>query len=115
MKNFHYLFLLFGILFQLNCKAQVDVKLTDEKKVIVIYGSPDCHYCIDLKEQLLSNKIDFTFYDIDHDNKALNEMLTKLKAANISTNNLAIPVVDKYGKIYLNNGNFDAFIKLIIQ
>jgi hypothetical protein len=33
-------------------------------------------------------------------------MLTKLRNANISTNNLQIPVVDKYGVLYVNNANF---------
>lgn len=104
-----------SVLFQINGKAQIVVNPIKERQEIVIYGSPDCHYCTDLKEKLVANNIKFIFNDIDHDKIALNEMLTKLKKANISSNNLAIPVVDKYGEMYLNNGNFDDFIKLIIQ
>lgn len=115
MKKNYYLFLLVSILFQFNGNAQIVTKPEKEKKVIVVYGSPECHYCTDLKDTLIKNKIEFVFYDIDHDKIALNGMLFKLKKANISTNNLGIPVVDKYGEIYVNNTNFDDFIKLIIQ
>ena len=45
---------------------------------------------------------------------ALNEMLAKLKKANISTNNLGIPVIDKYGELFSNNTTFDDFIKKLI-
>ena len=39
------------------------------------------------------------------------EVLIKLKNANISTSNLGIPVVDKYGVLYTNNGDFQEFLK----
>jgi hypothetical protein len=42
-------------------------------------------------------------------------MLAKLKKANISLNNLGIPVIDKYGEIFTNNANFDDFLKKLIQ
>lgn len=119
MKNIVYLFLLFFAFFQFNLNAQTIVKpeKTNEKtkKVILIYGSPDCHYCTDAKNILIENKIDFIFYDIDTDKVALNEMLTKLKAAKISTSGLGIPVIDKYGEIFSNNANFDDFLKKLIQ
>jgi glutaredoxin len=119
MKKNIYLFLLFVTLFQFNLNAQ-DIekpKKTDEKpkKAILIYGSPDCHYCNDAKNILIENKIDFVFYDIDTDKVALNEMLAKLKKANISTNNLGIPVIDKYGEVFSNNTTFDDFIKKLIH
>lgn len=118
MKKVAYLFLLFSLLFQFNLNAQAITKpeKKDEKtkKVILIYGSPDCHYCMDTKNILIENKIDFIFYDIDTDKVALNEMLAKLKAAKISTNNLGIPVIDKYGELFSNNTTFDDFIKKLI-
>jgi glutaredoxin 3 len=118
MKKIVYLFLLFFTLFQINLNAQTISKTerVDEKrkKVILIYGSPDCHYCIDTKNILIENKIDFIFYDIDTDKVALNEMLVKLRKANISANNLGIPVIDKYGEIFSNNTIFDDFIKKLI-
>jgi len=119
MKKITYLFLLFFALFQYNLNAQTIAKsektVEKTKKVILIYGSPDCHYCTDAKNLLTENNIDFIFYDIDTDKVALNEMLTKVKKANISTNNLGIPVIDKYGEIFSNNANFDDFLKKLIQ
>ena len=65
---------------------QEPTAINKEKKVIMVYGSPDCHHCIDTKKFLTENKIEFVFYDIDSDRNALNEMLAKLKAAKISAN-----------------------------
>lgn len=108
-------FLLYFSLFHSNLVAQVDTnsekKIETTKKVIFIYGSADCHYCIDAKNILIEKKIDFIFYDIDTDKEALKEMLTKLRKANISTNNLGIPVIDKYGELFSNNTTFDDFLK----
>lgn len=115
MKKITFLFLLFFAFFQFNLNAQAIAKPEKTKKVIIIYGSPDCHYCTDAKNILIENKIDFIFYDIDTDKVALNEMLAKLKAAKISTSGLGIPVIDKYGEIFSNNANFDDFLKKIIQ
>jgi glutaredoxin 3 len=119
MKKITYLFLFFFAFFQFNLNAQAITKpekfVEKTKKVIIIYGSPDCHYCTDTKNILIENKIDFIFYDIDTDKVALNEMLAKLKAAKISTSGLGIPVIDKYGEIFSNNANFDDFLKKLIQ
>jgi glutaredoxin 3 len=84
---------------------------TLEKKPIIIYGSDTCHHCTDTKKFLNDNKIAFVFYDIDKDQKALNEMLAKLKAAKISANGLSIPVIDKDGEVFTNNIAFDEFLK----
>lgn len=40
-------------------------------------------------------------------------MLLKLRNAKISTQNLGIPVVDKNGVIYMNNGVFEEFLQKI--
>lgn len=107
------------MLFQINLNAQAiaepDKLIEKAKKVILIYGSPDCHYCIETKNILIENKIDFIFYDIDTDKAALNEMLVKLRKANINTTNLGIPVVDKYGELFSNNASFDDFLKKLIH
>ncbi len=115
MKKITFLFILFFAFFQSNLNAQIIAKPEKSKKVIIIYGSPDCHYCTDTKNILIENKIDFIFFDIDTDKVALNEMLAKLKAAKISTTGLGIPVIDKYGEIFSNNANFDDFLKKLIQ
>lgn len=81
------------------------------KKAIIIYGSDDCHHCIDTKAYLKKNNIEFVFFDIDKNAVALKEMLAKLKNAGISTSNLGIPVIDKQGFIFTNNGVFEEFLK----
>jgi glutaredoxin 3 len=81
------------------------------KKAIIVYGSNDCHHCIDTKAYLKKNNIEFVFFDIDKNVAALKEMLAKLKNAGISTSNLGIPVIDKQGVIFTNNGVFEEFLK----
>jgi len=109
-------FLLFFFLFfnQVNLVAQTILNSgkTKEKvaKIILVYGSADCHFCIATKQKLIESKLDFVFYDIDTDKVALSEMLNKLRKANISTNNLGIPVIDKYGEIFTNNTDFQEFL-----
>ena len=119
MKNSHYLLILFVLLFQFNLNAQAidstEKKVEETNKTIIIYGSTECHYCIAAKNILIENKIEFVFYDIDTNKEALNEMLAKLRKANISTSNLGIPVIDKYGELFSNNGNFDDFLKQLIR
>ena len=101
------LFLFFFVaLFHTDLSAQ-----ETSKKVMIVYGSDECHHCIDTKAYLKKNNIDFIFFDIDKNAAALNEMLTKLKKAGISTSNLGIPVIDKQGEIFTNNGVFDEFLK----
>ena len=119
MKNSLYLLVFFISCFQFNLRAQEPIKLQNKdsiiKKTIIIYGSPDCHYCTIAKNSLIENKVDFIFYDIDTDKEALNEMLAKLRKANISVSNLGIPVIDKYGELFSNNTNFEDFLKRLKQ
>jgi thioredoxin-related protein len=115
MKVFYRLLFLLTLFFQSNTNAQTNATQIANSKVIVIYGSPDCHYCIDLKKTLIEKKKLFIFFDIDTNESALNEMLTKLNKAKISTNNLQIPVVDKYGVMYVNNASFKDFVDKIVE
>lgn len=115
----------FFLFFQSICHAQSIAKTAENKveisdnknvkKAIIIYGSPDCHHCIDTKKFLTEHQISFVFQDIDHDKTAVQEMLSKLRAANISTKGLGIPVIDKNGEIFQNKGNFDDFLKKLIE
>ncbi len=100
-------------LFSLNGLMAQETVNTSHK--IIIYGSDECHHCIETKEILKEHKIDFTFYDIDKNETALQEMLAKLRSKNISTSNLGIPVVDNNGELFSNNEDFDTFIKKIID
>ena len=116
MRKFVFIIVLFVL--HGNANAQTNPKsepVVEKTKTIILYGSPDCHYCIASKNLLIEHKIPFVFFDIDANKEALNEMLAKLKKANISLNNLGIPVIDKYGEIFTNNSNFDDFLKKLIQ
>lgn len=106
MKKISFLFLFFFGLLNHSLMAQ-----EVSKKTIIIYGSDECHHCTDTKAYLKERKIDFVFYDIDKNPTALQEMLHKLRKANISLSNLGIPVVDKYGTLFTNNGDFQEFLK----
>jgi glutaredoxin len=106
MKKISIIFLFFFGLINHSIMAQ---EVTT--KTIVIYGSDECHHCIETKAFLKEKKIEFVFYDIDKNPVALQEMLLKLRQANISTSNLGIPVVDKNGKLFSNVGDFQEFLK----
>ena len=102
----------FAMLFQCNLFAQEASKeIPKEKAVLIIYGSDECHHCIDTKKYIKDHSIDFVFFDIDKNQDALKEMLSKLKKAGISTSNLGIPVVDKNGVIFTNNIVFEEFLE----
>ena len=98
-----------------NVLAQSQPEQKSNVEGLVIYGSNDCHHCIDTKKYLDDHNVAFIFYDIDKNPDALKEMLTKLRAAGISTSNLGIPVVDKKGTLYTNNGVFEEFLKKLIE
>jgi glutaredoxin 3 len=106
MKKTCFLFLLFFGFMNHSVMAQ-----EVSKKTIIIYGSDECHHCTDTKAFLKEKKIDFVFYDIDKNPSALQEMLVKLRKANVSTSNLGIPVVDKNGVLFSNNVDFQEFLK----
>ena len=108
--------LLFFLMFFVNNglsaqESQSKAIVKPEKTVMIVYGSDECHHCTDTKKYLKENHIEFVFYDIDKNQEALKEMLFKLKKANISTNNLSIPVIDKQGVIFTNNIPFEEFLK----
>ena len=111
MKKLFFLILLFFGIAQNELIAQETQQKSTDQKTIIIYGSDECHHCIETKAFLKEKKMDFVFYDIDKNPEALKEVLIKLKNANISTSNLGIPVVDKYGVLYTNNGDFQEFLK----
>ena len=87
-----------------NTKFQIQDK-------IIVYGSDTCHYCLDTKAYLKERKIDFIYYDVDVNLLKQREMLVKMQKANIPVDNLSLPVIDKNGKLFMNSGNFDAFLK----
>ena len=108
MKKIIYLmFLIFGM-FSANAQQKATKPVVNK---VIIYGSDECHHCTDTKAFLTQNNISFDFFDIDKNPEALKEMLLKLKNASISTQNLGIPVIDKNGIIFTNNGVFEEFLQ----
>lgn len=108
MKNT--LFLLLFFCFQ-NTTFFAQKSVSSQPQPILVYGSNQCHHCLETKAFLTKNNIAFVFFDIDTDTAALHEMLKKVKAAGISTSNLGIPVIDKNGTLFSNNGVFEEFLK----
>ncbi|NNT71358.1 glutaredoxin family protein [Flavobacterium sp. IMCC34852] len=104
-------FLMFFVSNGISAQESKTIITKSEKTVMIVYGSDECHHCTDTKKYLKENHIEFVFYDIDKNQEALKEMLVKLKKANISTNNLSIPVIDKQGVIFTNNIPFEEFLK----
>lgn len=89
---------------------------TQNKQVaIIIYGSDTCHYCLDTKKFAEEKKLNFIYFDIDKDENALREMLNKLRANNIATSNLNLPVVDKNGIVFTNEPDFTIFLNKLTQ
>ena len=82
-----------------------------ELKKMIIYGSDTCHFCTDTKAYLKERKIDFIYYDVDVNLLKQREMVIKIQKAGVSLDNVSLPVVEKNGKLLMNNGNFDNFLK----
>lgn len=111
MKNLLFFCFLFIVILNSEVFSQQNNQNKEKSTAIIIYGSYECHHCIETKVYLKEKKISFVFYDIDKNPEALNEMLSKLRNANVSTSNLGIPVVDKNGILFSNNGDFQEFLK----
>ncbi|PKQ45367.1 glutaredoxin family protein [Confluentibacter flavum] len=96
--------------------GSVSDSLTPKKelKKMIIYGSDTCHYCLDTKAYLKERKIDFIYYDVDVNLLKQREILMKLKKAGMPVDNLSLPIIDKNGKLFINTGNFNAFLKRLI-
>lgn len=81
----------------------------------IIYGSDTCHYCLETKTFLKKNNTLFVYYDVDRNTDKEKEMIMKLKAAKIPLSNLNLPVIDKGGFVFINDGKFEEFLKRIIE
>ena len=82
---------------------------------IIVYGSDSCHYCLDTKDYLKKHNVPFVYYDVDQNTPKLNEMITKLLKNQIALDNVSLPVIDSNGKITMNNGDFDTFLKTLTE
>ncbi|RAR50371.1 glutaredoxin family protein [Flavobacterium lacus] len=103
------------VLFFVDIAFSQDNTTQNQQVAIIIYGSDSCHYCLDAKKHAEEQKLDFVYFDIDKDENALREMLNKLRANNIPTSNLNLPVVDKNGIVFTNEPDFTIFLNKITQ
>jgi|TARA_B110000046_G_scaffold173897_1_gene196996 glutaredoxin len=62
------------------------------QKSIVVYGSHQCHHCVNLKAKLDSIGLEYTFHDVDISDQYALEMVAKVKASG-HTQGFSIPVV----------------------
>lgn len=106
-----------AILFQSNCKESNTLKQvnTEEAVILIVYGSDTCHYCLKTKTYLNENNIKYSYHDIDKNQEKLNEMITKLRANNISLSNLSLPVIDKNGFVFSNSTDFEEYLIKILN
>lgn len=109
------IFYLYFVLFTVNSAFSQDNKTQSKQQTIIIYGSDSCHYCVDAKKYATEHHLNFVYLDVDKDENALKEMLQKLRANNISTSNLNLPVVDKNGIVFTNEADFNVFLKKLTQ
>lgn len=61
-------------------------------KEVLVYSTPTCPYCQQVKEYLKENNIDFTDFDVSRDQEKLKEMQDK-------TGQMGVPVIVIDGEI----------------
>lgn len=118
MKSISFITIFYLCFFSCNTfenKSIKELEVNQDSKIIIVYGSDTCHYCVDTKIFLEENNISFKFFDIDKNQKALQEMLSKLAKAKIDVSDLKIPVIDKNGKMFTNDISFEDFLNKIKQ
>jgi len=59
---------------------------------VIVYSTPDCPYCSQVKEYLKRKGIDFVDYDVSKDQEKLREMMAKSRQN-------AVPVIEINGRI----------------
>ncbi|RMF56228.1 NrdH-redoxin [Candidatus Woesearchaeota archaeon] len=66
--------------------------MADEPKKVKVYSTPTCPYCIQLKEFLKENNIEFEDINVAEDQEAAKEMIEK-------SGQMGVPVADINGTI----------------
>lgn len=69
-----------------------------QTKDIIVYGSDNCHHCVDFKAKLDSVKFTYDFKDVEFNEFMHNEMVSKVRGARIM-GQINYPVIDVEGKI----------------
>jgi len=90
-----WLLLLVGI-FAYSCKKE-ETPPPDNKPEsweIIVYGITECGLCTSFENQLDSENIPYTFYDINTNNEKRAEMMHKLDSVGVASEDIHWPVVD---------------------
>jgi glutaredoxin 3 len=61
---------------------------------ILVYSTPHCPYCVQLKQFLTANNIQFENYDVSADHDKAEEMITR-------SGQMGVPVLDIDGQIII--------------
>jgi len=89
-----------GILFFILIVA-VSCGQKEQTKHIIVYGSSQCHHCVDFLQQLDSAKMTYEFKDFMLAEKRYDEeMLKKLEAINFR-DYINLPVVEVEGQFFV--------------
>lgn len=64
----------------------------EEEKMIKVFTTPTCPYCLTLKEFLEEHKITFKDFDVSQDKKALKEMVKR-------SGQMGVPVIEIDGQV----------------
>ncbi len=83
-----------------------------KQKNIEVYGSSECHHCVDLKHALDSAAITYTFFDVVEHIEYHQVMLDKAKNGGLSTR-FGYPLVDIEGDVI--GGATFADVKKILE
>jgi glutaredoxin 3 len=59
---------------------------------VLVYSTPSCPYCVQLKQFLATNNIQFENYDVSADHDKAEEMITR-------SGQMGVPVLDIDGQI----------------
>ena len=106
MKSLLILILSGGLLLFNNCSGNhkhAIVSSADHEKdaQLIVYGSPDCIHCIHFISELDSAGIKYDFRAVTTDTAQFNEMMRKIRTANIK-GYISYPVVDIHGQILIH-------------
>jgi glutaredoxin len=87
--------LILGLLITLACQQNFR-----QTKEIIVYGSDNCHHCVEFKAQLDSVGFTYNFRDVEFNPMMNNEMVSKVRASGVQ-GGIKYPVIDIEGNILI--------------
>jgi glutaredoxin len=93
-------FLLIVSIFLISCEAN-DCANVEKPYEINIYGSSECGYCLNMKEEMKYRCLSYNFYDVLKDSEKQDEMWEKVNAQLPGTTTIYFPVMEINGEIIM--------------